>query len=431
MIDRSALKAIREAHNHTLELFAHKLGYKAEYIRDLEDPSQTRVVATHAFVRKLREEFDLHDAPLTVKDIEDFANELHRLRDLIDYGEMQRAKEMMPKLAKRAEQSCHRSLQCLHDLYVARYYHIVGNTRVYTRTMNSLGRRQSDFTELCNFLYHYQIAIQALTEHRLHEAHEAFDKAEKIDKEYKWCGLSFNYHYGLCLSNMGYAAKAIRYFEQAQHKAKEDKNFEGKTNRRFDIYIECWLARNYSKIGHVDKAFFILNERIDYETKRGSTVAALGYVYHNLGEAYHMMGNFNEALEHYEQAFKYHEERSEPYLDNLYHKAITLIECNRVAEAMDCVSKGLRMNKTRIWTVLFMALMHSVALSDPKSLEYMEKVAIPDLLELGQYEEVINHLETVSKFYKEAGDLENALEHAGAMYEIQKQIYHDRVERGV
>ena len=430
MIDSKALIAIRAEHDLSQAAFADRLGYKVSYIQALEDHTNKREQATSSFISKLRDEFGLHDAPLTISETDKLTEDLHRWKDLIDYGEMQKAEEAMPDLAKRAKLSFRRCLQCLYDLYAARYYQNTGDKRPYKRLMKSLSERQPEFTEICSFLYHHLVAVQAHTENRLHDAHAAFDKAERIDKEDKWGGLPFCYQYGICLSYMGYAAKAIGYLERAMHKAKWSTGHDGKINRRYDLHILCVLAKEYSKIGRMDDAIAILDERFKYDTKRGTT-SALGFIYHSYGEIYHKMEDYGYALDNYEEAFKYHEEGSEPYIDSLFHKAITLIACDMIDEALDCISKGMRSSRGEVWKALFDALKHSVSLSDPASLEYMEKVAIPNLLKHGQYEEATSHHEKICKFYEHRGNHKKAYEHIRAMYNIQKKQYEDRVERGV
>ena len=430
MIYSSVLKAIREGHGLSQEAFANKLGCTADYICALEDSSKNREHATPEFVHNLRTILDLHDAPLTKEEKDQFTEELHRWKDLIDYGEITKATELKPELARRAKSSFRPGLQILYDLYEARYYRAVDDKEAYEKIMESLSERKLDFNDRCNYLYHRLVAMSALGAHRLKEAHIAFNSCEKIDKDSKWADVGFYYAYGLCLSYMGYALRAIEYFKKALHRARWSTNYDGKANRRYNVYIESWLAQNYGKTGNTTEALFILNGCLRNEKKKNKT-SGLGFICHSFGRVYHEMERFSEALENYDEAFKYHNEGSVAYLSNLNHKTIALIASDRICEAMQCVDKGLNMSTDELWKALFEALKHSVLLSNPESLDYMINTAIPKLLELELNEEAMAHHVKLSKFYESIGNHKQRAEHSDSALEIQKQLYKERVERGL
>ena len=430
MIHNKALIAIREAHGLSQEALADKLGYTVDYIRALEDKSKNRETATPEFLNILREKLDLHDAPLTEEELKQHTEELHRWRDLIDYGEMRKAAVIRPKLAKRTKLSFRQGTQCLYDLYEVRYYRAVGDKKAYEKLMASLSERKHAFNERCNYLYYRQEAMAALDAYRFKDAHAAFCKAEEIDKESKWLDVGFYYAYGTCLSYMGYATRSIEYCNMALHKARWSMNHEANTNRRYDLYIECILAQNHSKVGNTEEALFILTGRLRYEIERSRT-STLGFVYHFFGQVYQQMGELSKALENYDNALKYHHDGSVFCKDSLYHKAESLIACDRICEAVQCIEKGLTISSDEVWKSLFDALKHSVSLSCPKSLEYMKNTAIPRLLELELYEEAMTHHETLSRFYEKIGNDKLRAEHSDSALAIQKQLYRERVERGL
>ena len=430
MIYYKVLIAIREGHGLSQKAFADMLGCSVDYIRALEGPSKNRDQVTPEFLNILREKLDLHDAPLTVEEKDQFMEELHRWKDLIDYGEIRKATALKPELAKRAKSSFRQGLLALHSIYEAAYYFAVGKPKAFKDTMSYLETLKQGFSERCNVLYYQQQGAFALWENRLFDAQVAFIKAEEMDKKSKYSSMIFNYNYGLCLSYMGYATRAIEYLKKAQYKAKWDKNHEGRANRRYAVHIEGELAQNFSKLGNTDEALLILNNRLNYEMSR-SKPRYLGFVYHDFGRVYHRMGKIREALENYYEAFKYHEEGSVPYLNNTYHKTKALIANGRICEAMDYVNKGLNMSNDEIWKVLFDALKHSLSLSNPESREHIIMTAIPNLIRHNQDEEVMDHYKKLSEFYEKNGDSDKALQYNRLALDIYEKLYKKCVERGL
>jgi len=426
LIFYKTLTNIRKKHGFTQEEFAKMLGCTEEYIVALENNKEQ---ASFPFVVNLKDKLNLHSAPITESEREALMDSLQTFKILIDYGEMEKAAEQLPRLAKDVRASYSPSANNFFDLFAAAYYWVTDDKKAYEETMTALSKRTDEFNGKHLYYYHRLIAAREFRAYRYREALKAFMTAEKLDKDALLSNVGFYYGYGACLSDMGYVAKAIECMRKAQHMAKWRMVYNGKPNRRHDAYIDGYLARGLSKIGKTDEALGLLDNRLARELKNNNK-EKIGYIYNCLGVVYLREDNYNSALNNLDMAFQYFDVGSRGYISTLYHKARALIKSGRIDEGISFVDKGLCITHD-VWKALLDALRHSVSLSDPKSLSYMEKIAFANLKVYGQYDEVLEYCELISSFYNKSGKPEVALNFISLAYELQKQLYRELVEGGL
>ena len=426
MIYYKTLKRLRQKRDLSLYEFADKMGYTVDYIRSLES-SEGREKATPEFIAKLRDKLDLHGIPITDEEKAPFYDRLNMLKHQIDYGEYKEAAENIPELTRCAEASCHTGFMNLCDLYIAYYNHATDNIEAFEKIMSSLNQRKQFFDTRHNFFYYFLVGRRALVEERYKDAMEAFNKAEKLDKNNQWCDLSFNYLYGMSLSELDYVTKANEYLRKALHQAKWNKLYKGKSNTRYDAYIEGLLAQNLGVIGKGDEALAILNQRLKKE-KVNEVKHLIGYIYLKLGIVHYTMKNFSETIENIEEAMKHLDGNSVQYINCLYHKALALIDSGSIDMGLDILNKGLSLSiEGTKWEVSFNALKHSVMLSNPGAVGYMTDIAIPKLQKQGYREMVLRYYRVLIDFLKKTGNFGHALEYSDLALTIQDEFYDERV----
>jgi len=94
---------------------------------------------------------------------------------------------------------------------------------------------------------------------------------------------------------------------------------------------------------------------------------------------------------------------------------------------------GIRVYKdevewTEIWEALNNALEQSALSSIPESLVRLKNNDIPKLLDFElHYEESINSIRQATQFYKDAGDIERALEYSKLSCKIYEKFIHNRM----
>ena len=430
MIHFKTIKNIRKKHNLSQEEFADMLGYPVDYICSLEDSSGERSIASREFVAKLKDTLNLHDIPLTDEDKAIFYNRLNTLKYLIDYGYTDQAVKLIPDIARCAEASCHSSFINLCDLFTAYCSLETSDFDAFEQKMSFLDRKRQSFDSRHHHYFNLLTGQWMYYAGNYNAALASYVKAEDFDKNSQLKGVNFYFFYGLILSDIGYAVRAVKYLKNAAHHARWNKVFNGKPNSRYDVYIDGYLADNLSKIGQSEEALTILNKRLDRETKLNSEDDTIGYIYLAFGTVFLRAEQYHKALENFEIALRYLDERSEAYKTNLYRKALALIASGMISEGIGCMDEGLSMPIDDLWKTLFEAVKHSASLSDPVSLEYMETTVISKLLKHGQYEDVLRSYKILSDFFGKNGDYERALKYCKLAVEVHEKLFKERIEVG-
>jgi len=425
------LRKIRKRYNLTQEAFANKLGVSEAYILSLEDSAEESVQITSEFVAKLRDVFDLHGVPLTDSEKTVFYDKLNDLRRCVEYGYMDRAKEAIPDLVRCSEASCHQSFINLCELHSAYYYQSVDDTKAYDKLMASLSEKKSTFDSKHHYYYNVLIGTQAYKTRDYDKALSAYIKAEKLDKLSKIKEVNFYYMYSMILSDMGYATRAVEYYEKAAHHAKWNKVFLGRPNNRYNVEIDRYLAYNLSIIDQGEKALAILNKRLGIEKRKESPNDVIGTIYFGLGRVYFNTGDYADAEANHEAASRYLSKSNKIYIHNLYYKAKALIAQDKTKEAIACLDEGLSNPIDEMWKYLFESLKHSTNFSNDESMQYMTETLLPKLLEHGCHKEASNYYEMISKFYAKEKNHNLALVYIKQASLVIEQMNAARITRGL
>jgi len=427
LIYHRTLAYIRTNHGLSQEEFAKALGYDTEYIIALE----TDIVrATPEFTDRLRNELKLHDAPITEDERAALMIRLFEFKSKIDYGELNKAEKMMSQLEKNTKASYSPSTVNFYDLFAAYYYMTVGDKEVFDEKMAALENKTRTFSTRHKFHYKHLIGAREYVAQNYKKALDAYMEAEKLDKNFDWYDVRFIFGYGLCLSAIGYAARAVEYFRKAQHLSLWQKIYDGKPNKSYEVDIDCNLAFNLSKIGRCDEAFKILNNRLKLEKKKGSAKARLGHVYLGIGTSYLYAKRYNDAIKTFDVAYKYPNQYN-IYSALFYRKALAFIKIGNINEGLLSIQEGLNVSSDGVWKVLLEALKCSVMLSEPESLKHMETIIIPSLLKYYQYAEVVKYYKELINYHIKKGNNEAIQAHSVAIIRIYKNLYEEHIEGGL
>ena len=426
MIYHKTLMNIRKRHGYTHEEFAKLMECPVEHIVALETG---HVPVAYEFAVKLADKLNLHGAPIIESTRNALMDSLSNWKILIDYGLTDKAKQLKPELEKGAMSSYSPSTENLYYLFAADYYRLIGDEKAYDETMALLSQRVDTFAARPMYYYNCLVAAREHINRRYIEALKAYKAAAKLDKDNRLGDVRFYYGYGLCLSDMGHPVNAAERLVKAQHKAKWSKLYNGAPNRRFDVYIDCYLAYNLSKMYKSDEALEILDRRFEIEMKAERSKEKIGFVYHSYGSIYQIMRDYDKALENFDKAFQYLHTNGDAYKTNLYRKALVLIDSDKIEEGLRCIDKGLGFQLDDIRITMFEALRCSVTLTNPESLAYMQDVVMPKLLKYGQYEEIVKYFKLLREFHADRGEYNLALESADMALEIKEHLY-DEISLG-
>ena len=425
MIFHKTLVNIRKKHGLCRAKLAQALGCTEDYIAALEDNKDQ---ATFNFVIKIKETFDLHTAPIFESERNTLMEDLLNWKRAIDYADLDTATKLKPELEASVRLSFSPSTEIFYELYAADYYYIKGDTTAYDEAMAALSTRVDEFGKRHHYQYYRLLGAKAFVEKRYQDAIKAYKMAEKLDKDGSWHDVRFYAGLGASLSDRGYATRAIDYMERAKHIARYDKAYRGRSNRRFDVYIDGYLASDLSKVGRSEEALRILEKRLAQEKKINSRVG-IGYTYFSFGRAYKKINNNEKVIEYCDKAFECLNTSDQSYIDCLYYKASALTATGSIAGAVECAEEGLKIATDESRKAIFDAIKHTALISGSRqSAIYLKEVVIPKLHEYGQYEIAVYCYQQLSGFYHDEGYTDKALEYKSLALETHKKFHKTLVE---
>ena len=428
MIFHKTLTNIRRKHGYTHEELAAVLGCDASLIVALEGNKQK---ADATFVQNLRDKLSLHSAPITEAERTALMERLTTWLQAISYGDMDKAVAQKPQLERSARESYSPSTINYYDLFAANYYWMAGDMDAHNETMAALELRKSEFGARHQFYYQRILGARAFRNHKYSEALKAHIAAEKLDKNSEWHNVSLYYSIGRCLSDMGYAARAIEYMKKAQQLAKYDKSYDNRPNSKYDVEIDGHLAYNLSKIGKIDEAHAILDKRLKIEMKKGEGSEGHGATHFYIGVVHLRAKEYCDALKYFEIALQYISVDGYFFDVASYYKAETLFCIGKIDEGLRGLEKALVLLLGGASRTRLEALMYSVLMSDDESLKHLANVIVPKLIEYELYDEAARYYKLLSKVCNERGDYLVALKYSNAALDVYQQLYEERVEGGM
>jgi len=369
--------------------------------------------------KKFKKELKLEDIPLSDDEVAAFKkDQLNAWNFMINFGDIEKAKELQPTLTYRVKWSHDVDLRNLFDLYSINYNCVIGEREEAGRLATDLKKREQSFTDEHLYWYYRYLGNLEHWNWRYKAAVTLYMKAEDIGNRYNLNDKALYYNVGNCFTYMDYPYRAIVYLEKVQIE-----KFDA-SNITFGFAVQRLLAINYSKLGRIDEALeliegyrnYLMNEKKDYKL-------GFGRVYHCICLVYQEAGNYEKALENLDMAFRYCDEKSEQYIRNLCSKASLLRTINRNDEVAKCLSKGLPMvTEGTLWSEWLHALKHSLTLDKQSSVDYLEYTSIPRLRDYGKHALVIECHRWLSSYYKENGKYRPAGEYSDKAAEIYKKL---------
>ena len=368
------------------------------------------------------------EIPLSSIERKQFIKKLNAWKNNIDNGELDVAAKFIPPPKKYVRNFAEIELHLLYYLFLARYYSAREDKEEFDKTMEYLEARQPDFDNIHRYYYYRLIATRALKARQYKDALDAFFMAEEVGQP-EWADVGYYYNFGYCLSDMNYTNKAIKYFLKAQKLANLVRD------HKYEVYIQTFLANNYCKIGQGEEALKIIKKCCILEDEKGSASSNADFVCTTSGEIHYRLGKYDEAIALFKKSHGRLSSESVLYGRCVYYMAAALIDSGRVNEGIACIEQGLEVlveeiprEYVKIQIVLLEALKHSTTLASQASVEYIETVALPKLLETGQYSEAIHYCQLIRDFFENANDKDLALKYGHKIEEIYKIFINKRME---
>jgi tetratricopeptide (TPR) repeat protein len=405
--------SIRTKQNITQKKLAELMFCSRTRVNQVEN----RVVPLNAaYIKAFKEALNAPMLPLTEEEEVQFKQRLYEWKDISTFNNLEKAKEMKPWLARCAELTLSDDLRILYNIFNAVFYRISKNNEKIKNILNRLEKQSVNFTDEQAHWYNRQIGINELLALNYKPAYDAFAKAEKQGVALNLNNESLYYNMGFCLTDMGYAFKAIEYLQKAKIKATENNNYKN------DVYIRSFIAINYRNLGKPQESLEMLEGCLRDELNKTAVTVTIGLTYRHIALAYRDMGDYARALENIEASFKYIDENKSPYPDNLYHAASILIASKRVNEGIRHLDKGITMvKKDSIQHTMLSALKFSVELDNTDSLNCLENEIIPKLKHYSMNIALINCYEKLYAYY-EKNKKSKAYHYCKLAYELIKKL---------
>jgi len=352
--------------------------------------------------------------PLTPLERRKFEKSLFIWDDMIVRYELDEAEAFIPQHDRYVNNFAEAHMHFLYNLILARFYAAKGDIESFNNKMAYLEARQPEFCNIHNHYYYRLVSYRERMNFQYRKALIALQKAEEVGQP-EWADVAYYYGFAYCLSDMGYSRKAIEYFKKAQELA------DSTDNHRYDMYIQSYIARDCCKIGQSDEALTTINNCLRFARATGVTDSSTGFAYIYAGEIYYHLGRYGEALEYFDTAFPYIEDKSTGlYVRGMYYKAQTLRASNKAEECMVCIKDGMDMITSDMyladyWMLVFDTLKHLMLISIPGSLEYIETVTLPKLIDFGFCDLLVEYYQVVINFCLKNNDTDKVVAYNNAI----------------
>ena len=276
---------------------------------------------------------------------------------------------------------------------------------------------ESAYPEI-KYHYYYNMGSLHIFRQEYEKALESYIAAQDVGfNERNHYKHSIHFNLGLCYSHLGMYLQAIRYYEEA------DRLYRRKDYAHVDflaMHIDSGLALDYLRIGKTKLA-----------KKKIASCVSLARVYKNkyfskqamsvLGRICIAEKEYDRALDYFETANNFVEEGDINHLGILYYKILCFIMMNS-PRAESEISCAVSIAQNNIWyLMLFTSLSHLITIDDNSSVDYIENIAIPELIKKHEYHTVLEYYEVLENHFATKGNESKALKYKALSGDLYKK----------
>jgi transcriptional regulator with XRE-family HTH domain len=414
------LVAIRKLLNLTQEYIANETGFSVSYISKIENAKKP---PDDDFINQYKIALGAPDLPLTEDEEAQFKQRLYAWKATVTSVEPEKAKIEQIKLQKCIDLTLSNDLKNLFYIFSVGFYRITNENELLENQMIKLKDLSNTFSDEQLYWYNRQIGVQALLDLQYRTALDSLLLAEQKGSLLNLNNDTIYYSIAHCLTDMGYAFGAIKYVEKSQERANIEKDYT------YDVYRRYFLAENYTFLGRYKEALELLNSCLRDENKKTDANLSISLIYRRIAMVYYYMNDYKKALENIDITFTLINAENKSYKDNLYYKAMILIENNKIEQAVICLDEAIQMTEGNpLKNVLYNALKHTTTLFNETSLNYVGNVAIP---QLKFYEKNMALIDCYKKLgiHYEKKNLKLSLKYFKSAYELSEKLRKGEYEK--
>jgi len=415
------IKLIRHAKNVTQQQLAGNLSITRSRLSQIEkgDDSGHGDVSADTLIL-IKKALNLEALPLTETQREGFKADLAKWSDIITARKFDEAKEMRQKLSAITFAPFDEELNIFFNLIDCKLTFSLGDISTAETILDTITSKYLvDLSpEYLSYYYRDKSAVCALRQQ--HQDALAFmTNAFKLKPNVKE-DIVLYFGMGLRCYNVGYIRRSKMFLEEALKLCKDE---PGNVWKR---HIKHELVRNYIGLKDLEDAAELL-DKMHKEAQDSGDNQFLCDVLVQYGYMRRVSGYTPSAHGYLNDAMKYVDKESEQYLEILYQKARCYIADGGFMVCEELLEEGKQRSKgSRHWTILFESLGHLTTLKKDESIEYLETVALPHLLnEVPEYAVALDYCKFLQKHYeqKSTGTIKKALETEKMITHIYERMF--------
>jgi len=416
------IKQIRRATGITQKQVADELSITGARLSQIENDDDRYGSVSPDILLQIKKILGVEELPLTDIERDGFKVLLTEWNDLISNRKIEEAKEMRERLSVITFAPFDEEFNALFSLHSSRLEMCLGNYKTAEKILDSIV--SEDIIELTDELRYCYYRNKCTLCYFLGQYQDSLDFIKKAFELRTSVKLDIGLYLALAMNYccVGQIFRSIMILENALELCVAEQNSV------YERHINMMLAHSYIGINFLPQAKRVIDrlyaEAQDVGNKQFLCDALVfyGYMYRR-GESY------STAHSHLNEGLKHVDKESSNYLDLLYQKAGCYIIEGGVTVGNELVEKGKQLSEgDRHYTILFNSLGHLATISEPESVEYLETVTIPHLLnEIPVYTVALEYCEYLQKHYEQK---QSAVKKVYEIEKIMNRIYRKIFEGG-
>jgi len=415
------IKLIRHAKDVTQQQLVENLSITRSRLSQIEnDEDYGHDDVSSDTLMQIRKALNLEALPLTEAQREGFKADLAKWSDVITANKFEEAKEMRKKLSAITFAPFDEELNTFFNLIDCKLVLSLRDIPTAETILDTVANKYlGDLPpEFLGYYYRNKSMVCAL-HHQHQDALVFMTKAFKLMSNVKQDAVDY-YGMGVRNYNVGYIRRSIMFLEEA---LKLCANEPGSVWER---YIKYDLVRSYIGLKDLDDAAELL-DKMHKEAKDSGDNKFLCDVLIFYGYMRRVSGYTPSAHGYLNEAMEYVDKESKQYLEVLYQKARCYIADGGITVCEELLEEGKRLSKdNKHATIMFDSLKHLTTLKKDESIEYLETVTLPHLLnEVQDYPVALEYSKLLQKYYeqKSTGTIKKALETEKMITHIYERMF--------
>ncbi|MCL2285963.1 MAG: hypothetical protein FWC32_06305 [Firmicutes bacterium] len=388
------IRKIRTLKEFSLEYVSHITGYSIPTLSRVE---RGETDCNETMLNAIKKALGIGDAPLTREELLAFSFRLQRWYESIKAKNLDEANVIKKEVSVILHLPYEHEKITRYRIFEANLYMAERNLTDAEECLN-MSREFLDETNLAN-MYYYYFSIgslhfrRGLKKEALCFYLKAYDLRENAYNQED----GIYYNIAACYSNLCLPFHTIKFAQEFRA------NHKGDILKDLELYFGNLLAANYIEIGEVHIAKRLLDKSL-IQAKSDNNDVYVGIITHNYGCLHKEKKEWIEAIRYFNRAFELFQDDKDFYLENLYQKIHCLILGGKRVQAKfpglsDLLDEGMTLSDSKKYSILFESLGHSLTLGEKESLEYIETVTIPYLVEEYQHFKALEYCKLLKQHY--------------------------------